>query len=311
MAVQIPRFLQTKQYSAKDVRAMLLDLPIQTGVVGATDFDVSQRGVGANMSVDVAAGAAWLKGTTSARQGIYNFYNDGVVNVAINAAHATLPRIDQIIVRAYDSVDGGAGQDIGAVEYLAGTATSGATLDNRTGAAALPANSFRIADVLVGAAVTSITDANIRDRRPWAHGAYRRIERTANASAGSDYTRSTATFDWIDQTNLRPRMELSGVPIRLTLSGGAFVANAAEAAGYLEWGIGATGIVGAARAIWANNQVYRDFTFQTDYIPTAGSHQIGPQFKGNGTDAFTIGAAASRPLVLVVQEILTQNASND
>lgn len=140
MAVEFPRFLQTKTYSAKLLRDVFLDAPIQNGVVNTGDLMVTQRAAGANMSVDVAAGSAWVKGTSSARQGIYNVYNDATVNLALVSANPTNPRVDQIILRVYDSSDGGSAQDLGAVEVVTGTATAGATLTNRNGAAVLPAD---------------------------------------------------------------------------------------------------------------------------------------------------------------------------
>ena len=46
-------------------------------------------------------------------------------------------------------------------KVVPGTATSGATLSNLTGAAAVPNNSLLLANVLIPATSTSITDANI------------------------------------------------------------------------------------------------------------------------------------------------------
>jgi hypothetical protein len=52
------------------------------GVVGAGDLAVTQNGT-PNMSVNVAAGRAFIRGTEtgSLNQGVYSFFNDGIVNL--------------------------------------------------------------------------------------------------------------------------------------------------------------------------------------------------------------------------------------
>lgn len=179
MAIRTPEFLQTKSYTALRDRLLLAHGgAIQAGVWDSGDFAVTQRGAGANMSVDVAAGYCLVPANHPSNAGLYHVQNDAVANTTVTAAHATLPRIDQICVQVTDTTDGGGASDAGTIVVLAGTPTSGATLDNRTGAASLPNGTLRLADVLVGAAVTSITTSNIRDRRPWARGAYASVTTT-------------------------------------------------------------------------------------------------------------------------------------
>jgi hypothetical protein len=139
------------------------------GVIGAGDFAVTQRGTGANMSVDVAVGSAWIKVDTGTRNGLSHAWSDAIENVAIAAAHATLPRIDRVVVQYNDSsIPAGTGGDTPTVRVVTGTATSGATLDNETGAPAVPADALHLADVLVAANASSILTTAVRDRRPWA-----------------------------------------------------------------------------------------------------------------------------------------------
>jgi hypothetical protein len=206
MALLTPEYLQTQTYSAQRDRAMLGDTGLQEGVIGATDLKVSQRAAGANMSVDIAAGTGWVKGDTVTRQGLYHTYNDAVVNAAVTASHGSLPRIDQVGLRINDSTHG-AGSDTPALEVLAGTATSGATLDNRNGAATLPASWLRLADVLVPAGSSSVTNANIRDRRPWARGAVTLREDTTLRSA-LDYSPSAEVMN----AQLSHRVEIGQSP---------------------------------------------------------------------------------------------------
>src|SRR3954468_14337935 len=165
------------------MRQMLLDGALQEGVVGATDFKVVQRGAGANQSADVGTGFAWVQIDTGTRNGMGHVTNDATANVTVTASNATNPRVDQIILRWNDtSIPTGAG-NVPTLEVLTGTATAGATLDNRTGAAALPNDCMRLADILVPAASSSVVTANILDRRRWARGAYALQTRSA-----ADYT---------------------------------------------------------------------------------------------------------------------------
>lgn len=161
-----PLFLNVDSFYGADELGLPFRDFVGEGVLGYPDLRVVQRGAGANMSVDVGAGAAWIVGdTTPTAQPEYRVRSDSTVNQAVGAAHATLPRIDQVVAEVLDATFTGA-SNLWRLRVVAGTATSGATLANRTGAAALPDTAIRLADILVGAAVSSILTANIRDRRP-------------------------------------------------------------------------------------------------------------------------------------------------
>lgn len=170
-AVTPPLFLNVDGvYTAASLATPYRDL-VAEGVVNATDLAVAQRGAGANMSVDVAAGTAWVQGDSSATQPIYRCYNDATVNLAVSAAHATLPRIDIVVAEVRDAAFAGVSSDW-RPRVIAGTPTSGATLTNRAGAPALPASCLWLADVLVPGAATTVVTANIGNKR-------------ANAGAGA------------------------------------------------------------------------------------------------------------------------------
>jgi hypothetical protein len=143
---------------------------VSEGVVGAaTDFKVAAGATG--LSIDVTEGTAYVTGDDDPNQANYYCILRAPVNSGsfaaggIPAAHATKPRLDQIILHVYDDEWDGSGSEGYELEVLPGTATTGATLDNRTGAAALPNTAILLADVLVPAAATSIHSADIRDRR--------------------------------------------------------------------------------------------------------------------------------------------------
>lgn len=155
------------------MRRLLQDTAgLQEGVVGAGDFAVSQRAAGANMSVDVALGAAWVQVDTGANNGVAHVASDAIANVSVTTSDATNPRVDQVTLRWNDtSIPTGAG-NVPTLQVLAGTPTAGAQIANpsaagyRAGAASLPNDSLRLADFLVPATSTSVTNANINDRRP-------------------------------------------------------------------------------------------------------------------------------------------------
>lgn len=312
MALEIPRFLQTKQYSAKALRAAFLDGPLQAGVYGAADLKVAQRAAGANMSVEVPVGAAWVRGSNTARQGLYNVYNDATVNPAISANASGNPRVDQIILRVYDSVDGAAAQDLATIEVITGTGTAGAQITNpaaanyRAGAAALPSSSLLLADVLVANGAASIVTANIVDRRPWARGAYRRILRTS-----TPMTTSSTTFALIDATNLQPRIECSGNPMRVSLRG-RHSNNGANFNAYNLYMDGTPVETGSTDMFTFPRPVNSPETLHLawDIQPAAGTHQFGFAWRVTAGTA-TLEAAAITPLQMIVEELILQNASND
>jgi len=125
-----------------------------------TELQVTQRGAGANMSVDVAAGTAHIDGTETGQLGIYVGNNDGTVNLPISASHATLARKDLIVARVKDSEFSGV-DDNWALEVVTGTPATGGTEVEP----AAPASSIVLAVVAVAASAASITNANITDRR--------------------------------------------------------------------------------------------------------------------------------------------------
>lgn len=158
--ISYPPFLQTRTYSAQQVRHALAQMIPREGIVGRGDFAVSQRAAGANMSVDVAAGEAWVKGDSTARQGYYHLTNDALANVSVPAANGTNPRVDLLVARVNDSTITGP-SDVPTFEVAQGTATPGATLANLTNPGVPPSTAIPLAYILVPAGATSVLNANI------------------------------------------------------------------------------------------------------------------------------------------------------
>jgi hypothetical protein len=121
-------------------------------------FAVSQNG-SPNMTVNVASGLACVPGTEGAKQGGYFVVNDATKNVTIAAANASLPRIDVICLQVQDSFYSGVA-NTWTITVVTGTAAGSPV------APAVPNDALKIAQVAVGANVTSIVNANISDFRP-------------------------------------------------------------------------------------------------------------------------------------------------
>lgn len=160
MTILFPNYLQTQKYSAKKDRRVMSAAVMQEGIVHAGHFKVSQRGAGANQSVDVAAGEAWVDGDSAVDQGYYHVVNDATVNVPVAAANGSNPRIDAIVLNVVDSTEVG-GSDEYKLESLTGTATAGASLANLTGAPAIGNTKLLLAYVLVPTSSTSVINERI------------------------------------------------------------------------------------------------------------------------------------------------------
>lgn len=307
MALLTPEYLQTKTYSAlRDRIALAHAGPLQQGVWGSTDFAVVQRGLGANMSVDVGAGYAWVPANDPGNLGLYHTQNDATVNVAVTAAHATLPRIDQVVLTVNDTTHGGDASDSATLTVLAGTPTSGATLTNRTGAAALGTGQLRLADVLVPAASSSVVTANLLDRRSWARGVFYTAQRTAG-----DVT-APGSFTDIDASLFTRRFEFTGSPVAVTIRGEfnhASTANSEWVFRLMDNGSYAVGTNNNPRHTAPVAGRGQSFTVVHTYTPAAGSHQLAPQHLG-GVGPPTLNASASAPLEFTVEEILRQSSTN-
>jgi hypothetical protein len=160
---------------AHDLRHVWDD--VTEGVVDLAGGDFLVTAGATGLSVDVAAGVAFVTGDDDPDQGNYRNYLPAPVNSSsfagggLQAADATKPRIDVIVLHVYDDEYDGSGSEGYELEVLTGTPTTGATLVNRNGAAAVPDTALWLADVLVPATATSITAPNIADKRIAAAGA--------------------------------------------------------------------------------------------------------------------------------------------
>lgn len=305
MTLLVPEFLPVEDYTFARLRRVFEAALIQEGVFDPFDLLVSQRGAGVNKSVDITAGRAWVRGDDTARQGSYHCENDGTINLAIPDNTSGNPRIDQIILRIYDSSVIGGGTNAAVLEVLQGTPTAGAALDNRQGAAALPATAIRLADIVVASGFASISNTVIRNRRPWARGAF-----WTNSVTAGDRTRDTSSKLFVDGVNLNPRIECSGNPIRVTTRGNASSDTAGAQSRFdiatdgasisRNYAVGGTGTPAGQVLPVTGTWVF---------TPTVGSHTIGLVCSALA-GVTTIFADAIIPFDMTVEEILRSISSN-
>lgn len=136
--------------SVAGVRQTTAVLPQVAGGTNTGDYAVTQSGTPA-MTVQVAAGWAYVQGTVSSTQGMYGVYNDGAVTLSITANSTGSTRTDLIYLKITDT------------NY--GDASSTASLLVQNGSTTVPASAIGLATITVASGATSITNSNITDLR--------------------------------------------------------------------------------------------------------------------------------------------------
>lgn len=171
-----------------------------------TGMIVTQNGT-PNMSVNVGAGAAFLEGSEGANQGMYGVRAGTVTNLAIATAPGTgLSRIDKVCAKVQDSAYSGA-VDAWSLVVVTGTAAASPTPP------AAPNNSLVLAQINVGANVTSIVTANITDTRRFLAAVGGNTACTINSrpfnlyDGLSTFEYDTNLFSWTDGVNWFPQSQ--------------------------------------------------------------------------------------------------------
>lgn len=160
MTIETPLYMQEGVYSARQDR-MVFDSVYDEGVVdpASNGLKVSQRGAGANMSVDVTAGKAVITGDDAALQGKYFVRSTALENVVIAAADPTNPRIDVIVLEVRDNNVTGGGFSDARLRVIQGIPAGAPAVP------ATPGSAIALARVAVAAGAVSIVNANITDVR--------------------------------------------------------------------------------------------------------------------------------------------------
>jgi len=159
MGVTVP-FLDAITYPAKWIRRLtnlLAAEGILPGQYTAADcLKVQAKGT-PDMSVDVLAGDCVISGDNTADYGSQLFNSDSTVNKAIAASNPSNPRIDIVCTRFYD--DGTVPGSYGELVVVTGTPAGSPSVP------ATPTNAYKLAEIAVAAGATTITNANITDKR--------------------------------------------------------------------------------------------------------------------------------------------------
>lgn len=148
-----PAWAQNGTYTAQIDRLVLNGFLKTSGITSQGAYNVRQE-TPATMNVVVAKGAAYINGADTTNQGWYHVFNDGDVALNVPASNPTNPRIDLVYLRIYDQAYLGT-ESVAAIEIQTGVPDPSPVAPTVTGTV-LP-----LARILVGAGVTTITNANI------------------------------------------------------------------------------------------------------------------------------------------------------
>lgn len=254
---------------------------------------------GSGLVLNYASGTAWVaddSGVIATGALLPCVVTGSTVTIAANASGN--PRIDQVVltVSAFGT---------GTVSVVQGTATGGATLDNRSGAAALPAGAIRLADILMpnGFAGPFVQNTHIRDRRGWACGANHAGSATHPTATMSSLVANT----WTDLTgDTGVRLEIQSTVV----IGYCLVAMQKNAAGLANVATGIT-VDGGANTCGAHlNDNVTGATSPGGAIPigvTPGSHTFKQQVFSNVT-TMNIYIQSAR---IMIQEIPAPQGTNE
>jgi len=163
MTIELPLFLQgdgagSAPYSARLTRQLVANV-FTEGILGAGSFEVTERGAGANFTVDVAAGVAVVQGDDESNQGKYLAISTATENVTVPAAPGSNSRYDLVVLQINDPQAGGDAGDDATLEVVAGTADAAPTPPT------LPDSALLLATLLVTSSHVSIEDSDITDGR--------------------------------------------------------------------------------------------------------------------------------------------------
>lgn len=176
-------YLQADAHPARTFR-QLITAVLGEGILGSTSFAVTQRGAGANFSVDVAAGMGIVTGDSATQQGRYLCVNDATVNdattVITSAPSAGNERYDRVILEVKDNAEDAGGLNLPRFRVVPGTPAAVGTAT----APALPNTAITLA--IVGPIVngtTTITNSLITDGRTAARLANQVVDTAAIVDA--------------------------------------------------------------------------------------------------------------------------------
>lgn len=196
-------------YGARIVRNASVGTMVNAGggLLSNGDHACTQRGAGANMSVDIGAGRAFVVPTASTYQGPYYCENLASYNTSSSggytwtAADGSNPRIDLVCIEVKDTNEDASGTTGWRYRIVDGTANAGATHQLETQYwPAVPSGCLPIAAIRVPAAATTLTTTNITNLNPsvqCGRMAYNTIA-TAETTTSASYARMTSSAGTAD-----------------------------------------------------------------------------------------------------------------
>ena len=154
-----PTWIQAASHPASGYRRLLESITGgQPGVMRSTHLLVEDQS-SPDMSVKVSEGQVLIDGTENTYQGFYLCDAQGSTDLVVSASDGSNGRRDLVIARVYDVEYGVAVTNVWALEIVTGTPAATPLLP------AVPSNSLVLATILVPAASTTVTQANITDIR--------------------------------------------------------------------------------------------------------------------------------------------------
>jgi hypothetical protein len=166
---------QDDHYSAREDR-MLIEQVAEGVEHVVTGLVVTARAAGANLSVDVSPGVAFVAGDDQPNQGFYLIRLLNTVNVPVTAAPSTGSRIDRVVARVNDPQAGGPTGDPTVIEVVAGAPNAGAPAE--------PPTSVTLATIVRNAGEPTVVQGSITDGRPRSGGRIIVESRAPTASDG-------------------------------------------------------------------------------------------------------------------------------
>jgi len=147
------------------------------GVLGPTSFNVVQRGAGANFSVDIVVGRAFIQDDDTSSNGIYHVWSDAVFNLATPSAPGSGTRVHRVVLQVRNKGENGAWSTYDFTPML--------LQDTGSGTPAQPNSAITLAFVSIATGQANVSNANITD--------YRERADTINVIKGADLSRSSTT----------------------------------------------------------------------------------------------------------------------
>lgn len=177
-------------YTGAEERALIEALFPFDGVVEKagllTLLQVTQRGAGANFSVDVAAGKGIVIGDDVAGQGNYLCWNDATFNLATPTAPGSGTRLHRVGLQVRDKLNNGTWTQYDFTPLV--------VQDTGSGFPAEPASFLTLAQVSIAAGQANVSNANITDMRVPVAASGAAVRRWKTGS-GTTRTSTTASAD--------------------------------------------------------------------------------------------------------------------